>query len=146
MVLLCRFCNHSLPNAMREADRLPGRTEDTHAIPVWTSSDDTVDAFGVDMDDEDRLSELACESSAFGFLMSDLLVLRHDIAAVVITFAVGVVSPSMIDIGIGHGEFCRFLQDICRDCVQALELICMCCYLLSDYNCMHTILRSIQWA
>ena len=53
---------------------------------------------------------------SFWFLMSDLLVLRHDIAVAVITFAVGVVSSLMTDIGIGHGGvlqiLTRYLQGV----------------------------------
>ena len=41
--------------------------------------------------------------------MSDLLVLRHGIAAAVLTFAVGVVKPSKTDIGIGHGGVLQIL-------------------------------------
>ena len=91
-----------MPDAMREANRLPGRTEDTQAIPVWIGSDDAVDAYYAELADMVRLAEIAHVSSAFGSLMYDLLVSRPDIAAAVGAFAVGVVSRTMIDIGIEH--------------------------------------------
>ena len=87
---------------MREVDRLPGRTEDTQAIPVWTGSDDAVDAYCAELADMVRLAEIAHVSSAFGSLMYDLLVSRPDIAAAVGSFAVGVVSRLMTNIGIEH--------------------------------------------
>ena len=101
--ILQSFSEMPLPDAMREADRLPGRTEDTQDIPVWTGSDDAVDAYGAELADMVTLAEIAHVSSAFGSLMYDLLVSRPDIAAAAVgAFAVGVVSRAITDTGIEH--------------------------------------------
>ena len=60
------------------------------------------DADGTEVADRDRLVEIVQVSSAFGSLMSDLLVSRLDLAYAVGAFAVGVVSHSVVDIGIMH--------------------------------------------
>ncbi|MCO5564550.1 hypothetical protein L7F22_018214 [Adiantum nelumboides] len=60
------------------------------------------DAYGTDVADRDRLAHIVHVSSAFGSLMSDLLVLRPALAYAVGAFAVGVVSHAMTDTGIVH--------------------------------------------
>ena len=57
------------------------------------------------------MAEVAHVLSAFGSLMSDLLVSRPDLAYAVGAFAVGVVSRSMADTGIVH---CGALQVLTR--------------------------------
>ena len=60
------------------------------------------DAYGTEVADKDRLAHIVHVSSAFGSLMSDLLVSRPDLAYTVGAFAVGVVSHVMTDTGIVH--------------------------------------------
>ncbi|MCO5612323.1 hypothetical protein L7F22_066589 [Adiantum nelumboides] len=60
------------------------------------------DAFGTEVADSDRLAHIVHVLSAFGSLMSDLLVSRPDLAYAVGAFAVGVVSRAMTDTGIVH--------------------------------------------
>ena len=69
------------------------------------------DAYGTEVADRDRLAEIVQVSSAFGSLMSDLLVSRPDLAYAVGAFAVGVVSRSVADTGIVH---CGALQVLTR--------------------------------
>ena len=79
-----------------DADRMLGHMQ---VIPMSSSLDD---AYGAELADMVRLAEIAHVSSAFGSLMYDLLVSRPELAAAVGAFAVGVVSRSMADVGIGH--------------------------------------------
>ncbi|MCO5591111.1 hypothetical protein L7F22_045088 [Adiantum nelumboides] len=60
------------------------------------------DAYGTEVADRDRLAHIVHVSSAFGSLMSDLLVSRPDLAYAIGAFAVGVVSRAMTDTGIVH--------------------------------------------
>ena len=69
------------------------------------------DAYGTEVADRDRLAHIVHVSSAFGSLMSDLLVSRPDLAYAVGAFAVGVVSRAMTDTGIVH---CGAMQVVTR--------------------------------
>ena len=69
------------------------------------------DAYGTEVADRDRLAHIVHVSSAFGSLMSDLMVSRPDLAYAVGAFAVGVVSRAMTDTGIVH---CGAMQVVTR--------------------------------
>ncbi|MCO5558801.1 hypothetical protein L7F22_012388 [Adiantum nelumboides] len=60
------------------------------------------DTYGTEVADRDRLAHIVHVLSAFGSLMSDLLVLRPDLAYAVGAFAVEVVIRAMTDTGIVH--------------------------------------------
>ncbi|MCO5580600.1 hypothetical protein L7F22_034470 [Adiantum nelumboides] len=72
------------------------------------------DAFGTEVADSDKLAHIVHVLSAFGSLMSDLLVSRPDLAYAIGAFAVGVVSRAMTDTGIMHSGalqvITRYLQ------------------------------------
>ena len=69
-------------------------------------------AYGAELADRVRLAEITHVSSTFGSLMYDLLVSRPELAAIVVSFAVGVVSRSVVaDTGIVH---CGALQVLTR--------------------------------
>ncbi|MCO5578622.1 hypothetical protein L7F22_032466 [Adiantum nelumboides] len=69
------------------------------------------DAYGTEVVDKDRLAHIVHVSSAFGSLMSDLLVSRSDLAYGVGAFAVGVVSHAMTDTGIVHSGALQVVSD-----------------------------------
>ena len=94
-----------------DADILPGHSEDTQAILVLSGPEDAEFAYGAELDGRVRLAEIAHVLSAFVSLMYDLLVSRPELAATVVSFAVGVVSRSVVDIGIVH---CGALQVLTR--------------------------------
>ena len=81
------------------------------------------DVYGTEVADRDRLymAEIVQVSSAFGSLMSDLLVSRPDLAYAVGAFAVGVVSRLTLALCIV--ELCRFLLDTCMRCMYALAVV-----------------------
>ena len=76
-----------------------------------SSPEDAGDAYGAGFADMVRLAEIVQVSSAFGSLMSELLVSSPDLAYAVGAFAVGVVSRSVADTGIVH---CGSLQVLTR--------------------------------
>ena len=95
-----------------DVDILPRHLEDTQAIPVLSGPEDAKYAYGAELANRVRLAEIAHVLSAFESLLSDLLVSRPDLAYAVGAFAVGVVSRSVVDIGIV--QHCGALQVLTR--------------------------------
>ena len=102
------------------------------------------DAYGTEVVDRDRLAEIVQVSSAFGSLMSDLLVSRPDLDYAVGDLQWELLSVRWLTLALCIVEFCRSLLDTCMRCMYALAVLHTLSGHWSAYRCMH-ILGVSQW-